>query len=226
MQDQTLRYEILKLNRKGRILHLETPKKVFGDLFNWLMDERHQEFILDDHGNKQRKMLAYCIEFPQNDDGSYDFTKVTDFRLVDGDEWATLPVRSFDLSVRTPSKLIRVPRVVRSMEYEGEGGEIKQGTSYNAVYDLYEGVCAYSGRKLKRSEGSRDHVVPINKGGQDIISNIVLSDKDINNRKGDRYNHQCGLPEVRPRIPDKSRESQLRRVNRIKKVPEWRYFNL
>jgi 5-methylcytosine-specific restriction endonuclease McrA len=223
MPSLTDRYEVLKLNRHRVPIHLATPEKVFGDLFNWLVDCR-QEYIRDRNGNRQRKMLAFDLTFHQRPDGSYDFDVVEDIRLVDGDEWITLPIRSYDLVARTPRTQIRIPRVVMSLKYDGINS-IKYSKSYNDVYDLYDGVCALTKRKLKRSEGSKDHVIPISRGGKDELSDIVLCDKKVNNMKGDRYNHEVGLPDVTPIIPkNKPRYVQLRKINKERQIPEWRYF--
>ena len=82
MLDITNREEVLKLNCNHLAIHLETPKKVFGDLFNWQVDRR-QEFILDSRGRKMRKMRAYVIEYFQRDDGSYDFDQIIYMKVVD-----------------------------------------------------------------------------------------------------------------------------------------------
>lgn len=217
------RQEVLKLNCNRVAIDTETPAKIFGDLFNYQVDRR-QQYILDNGGNKIRKMLAFDVVFAQLSDGSYNFDDVVDIQLLDGDDWLQLTPRSYDLVARTPKLSIRIPRVVMVLEYDGIT-EVKYGKSYNDVYDLHDGVCAYTKRRLKKSEGSKDHVIPRSRGGKDDISNIVLCDKEINNKKGNRYNHEVGLPDVVPIIPKTTpRHVQLRRLNRIRQIPEWRYF--
>lgn len=224
MLDIPFRHEVLKLNKKRTPIDIDTPKKVFGDLLTYQVDERRQEYILDSKGRKQRKMLAFDLVFASIGEDQYDFDHLLDIRLVDGDEWINLPVRSYDLFINTPKKKIRVPRVVITLEYE-KNSETKHSKNYASVYDLYDGICQYSHRKLKRSEGSRDHVHPLGKGGKDELPNIVLCDKEINNMKGDNFNHEVGLPEVTPIVPKNvPKFVELRRKNRGRQIPEWRYF--
>jgi hypothetical protein len=221
MPDITLSREVLKLNKLHQPIGLFTPKKVFIALANWQMDRRQETFLLDSQGRRMRKMLAYDIAYAQNQDGSYDFSDLTDMRLVDWDEWITLPVRNYDLVVHTPKLVVRVPRVVMSL-LSDDMPITRHSNNLNTVYELYEGVCQYSKRKIPKSRASRDHYIPRKKGGKNDLSNIVLCDKDINSRKGDRYNHECGLPEVVPIVP---KELPIMAVLRNDKgVPEWDYM--
>ena len=220
MKNVTLRYEVLKLNRLHQPVGFFTPKKVFIALANWKMDRNHR-FILDHEGHKIRKMLAYDVDYYQNQDGSYDFAKILNMRLVDWDTWVTLPIRSYDLTVHTPNKEIRVPRIVMSL-LSDDMPMTSTSNSLNSVYDRYDGVCQYTHKKLKRSEASRDHVIPRSKGGKNTASNIVLSSKAINSWKGDRFIHDCGLPEVVPIIPKKMFKKDVLRNTR--RIPEFNWI--
>ena len=220
MQDIVFRREVLKLNKAHQPVGFFTPKKVFIALANYLVDWR-KEYILDSKGNKIRKMLAYDIVYHQNDDGTYDFDKLIDMRLVDWTEWITLPVRSYDLSVHTPNFVVRVPRVVMSMMSE-DMPKTSYNTSLGSIYELYGGVCQYSKKKIPKHRASRDHVKPRDRGGSNEIDNIVLADKDINSKKGNQLNSECGLPEVVPIIP---KELPLKDVLvNEKNIPEWNWF--
>ena len=220
MNDAVFRSEVLWLNKRHTPIGFYTPKKTFVSFANWLVDNR-QEYILDNKGNKIRKMLGYDIEYQQNSDGSYDFDKLINMRLVDWEEWITLPVRPYDLVVHTPKLTVRIPRVAMSMVSE-HTPTAKYNTSLDTVYNLYDGICQYSKRKLKKSEASRDHVIPRHKGGLNTFSNIVLCDKSINSIKGDRYNYECGLPEVKPIVP---KELPLKdTLVNTRNIPEWNWF--
>lgn len=220
MQDVVLRREVLKLNKLHHAVGFFTPKKVFGDLANYKVDRR-KEYLLDSRGKLIRKMLAYDITYHQNEDGSYDFNKLMDMRLVDWDEWITLPIRSYDLVVKTPKLTVRIPRVVLSLMSE-DMPQTKFNNSLNSYYELYGGECAYTKRKLKKSEASRDHQIPLSRGGKNDPTNVVLCHKDINSKKGNKYNHECGLPEVVPLIP---KQMPLKDVLKNEKdIPEWNWF--
>ncbi|MEW6500373.1 MAG: HNH endonuclease [Thermodesulfobacteriota bacterium] len=48
---------------------------------------------------------------------------------------------------------------------------------------LAQGLCYYCGRKVKPSELTMDHLVPIARGGQSSKGNVVTTCKECNNRK-------------------------------------------
>lgn len=48
---------------------------------------------------------------------------------------------------------------------------------------LAQGLCYYCGQKVKPSELTMDHIVPIARGGQSSKGNVVTTCKECNNRK-------------------------------------------
>ena len=56
-----------------------------------------------------------------------------------------------------------------------------------SIYSVFNGVCFYSGRKIKYKDMHIDHVKPKSKGGKDNILNYVLSCSDINIDKNDKH---------------------------------------
>ena len=212
--------EVLKLNRDGRPVGFFTPQQVFVDFASYMVDRR-QDYLIDRGGGKKRKMLGYDIDFHQREDGSYDFDTMTVLRAVDWDEWITLPIRSFDLFVNTPKMKIRIPRIVRCLTSQVMP-ETRHNKSLDSVYNLYGKRCVYTNRLLSKNEASRDHVIPLDRGGTDTIDNIVLACREINSRKGNRYNHEVGLPEVIPIVP--KRLPMDRALRNHKDVPEWRWI--
>ena len=169
-------------------------------------------------------MKAYDIEFMQNPDGSYNFggwDTVTRFQLVEWDTWVTLPVRPYDLFLRTARTRIRIPRVVMVMKYD-KMPKKKFSLSFNSVYEVYKGVCAITKRKLKKSEGNMDHIVPQSRGGKTAWENICWCDKKINSEKGDRLNSECGLPDVDPIIP--AEIPMINFLHNERGIPEWNLF--
>jgi 5-methylcytosine-specific restriction endonuclease McrA len=221
MQEIMFRREVLKLNKLHQPVGFFTPKKVFTALANYILDRR-KEYILDHEGKPQRKMLAYDINYHQNEDGTYDFTQmVAPLRLVDWEEWITLPIRSYDLVAHTPKHTIRIPRVVMSL-LSDDMPEVTHNTSLRSIYELYDGICQHSNKKIKMSEASRDHRIPISRGGTNTVGNIVLSHKDINSMKGNRLNHECGLPDVIPKIPKKMPIKDV--LTNDRDIPEWSWI--
>ncbi len=55
-------------------------------------------------------------------------------------------------------------------------------------------LCLYCGERFSRPHLTRDHVMPISKGGQDTWENVVTACFHCNSRKADRTPQQAGMP--------------------------------
>ena len=55
-------------------------------------------------------------------------------------------------------------------------------------------LCLYCGHDFNRSHLTRDHVMPVSKGGRDIWENVVAACFHCNSRKGNRTPQQAGMP--------------------------------
>lgn len=55
-------------------------------------------------------------------------------------------------------------------------------------------LCLYCGQRFARSELTRDHVVPLSRGGRDVWENVVSACLPCNVRKGNRTPQQAGMP--------------------------------
>jgi len=55
-------------------------------------------------------------------------------------------------------------------------------------------LCMYCGKEYSRHSLTRDHVMPISKGGRDIWENVVCACFHCNSRKGGRTPQQAGMP--------------------------------
>ena len=55
-------------------------------------------------------------------------------------------------------------------------------------------LCLYCGQQFGRYQWTRDHVVPISKGGRDTWENVVSACFHCNSRKGGRTPNQAGMP--------------------------------
>ena len=54
-------------------------------------------------------------------------------------------------------------------------------------------VCLYCGKDFSESDLTRDHVVPISRGGQDDWMNVVSSCRRCNQRKGNKAAEEVGM---------------------------------
>ena len=56
-----------------------------------------------------------------------------------------------------------------------------------------QGTCLYCGKDFLDIELTRDHVVPISKGGRDVWDNVVAACKRCNHFKGSRLVENCSM---------------------------------
>lgn len=135
------------------------------------------------------------------------------------EEWMKLPVRdNIDYVVRSQKLTIRAPTVVVASKYS----KVHKSTikfSPKNIKALYKGICQYTGEPAP--DGNVDHIVPRGKGGKDTWENVVWSKREINSKKGNRYNHEIGLPEVKGKKPP-IHVVPLKIMNNM--LPEWKPF--
>ncbi|MGR8919620.1 MAG: HNH endonuclease [Gammaproteobacteria bacterium] len=55
-------------------------------------------------------------------------------------------------------------------------------------------LCMYCGREHGPQQLTRDHVVPLSRGGRDVWSNVVTACRSCNTRKGGRTPEQAKMP--------------------------------
>ena len=55
-------------------------------------------------------------------------------------------------------------------------------------------LCMYCGNDYPRPQLTRDHVLPVSKGGRDVWENVVAACFHCNSRKGNRTPQQAGMP--------------------------------
>jgi len=63
-----------------------------------------------------------------------------------------------------------------------------------ALFARDASLCLYCGKEYGRHSLTRDHVVPISKGGRDTWENVVSACFHCNSRKGGRTPQQAGMP--------------------------------
>ena len=108
------------------------------------------------------------------------------------EEWLHLPVRERDNAIGTARGEIRVPIVLVLARFDRVPRRRPRFSARN-VWARDGGVCQYTGRKLKPSEGNIDHVVPRSRGGTTTWENCVLAHREVNTRKADRTPQEAGL---------------------------------
>lgn len=54
-------------------------------------------------------------------------------------------------------------------------------------------VCAYCGNQFHEDDLSKDHIMPLSRGGRDLWMNVVTACKPCNHRKAARQPHEAGM---------------------------------
>ncbi|MBD3648458.1 MAG: HNH endonuclease [Pseudomonadales bacterium] len=62
-----------------------------------------------------------------------------------------------------------------------------------ALFRRDQNICLYCGNRFQEFQLSRDHVIPLSRGGKDIWTNVVTACKRCNARKGNSRPDECGL---------------------------------
>jgi len=204
MRNITNKAIVLKLNRNWVPVAIELVSKTICDLITGVIK-------------------AMDIVYETNNDGSPNFETYEYVNPVDWNEWITLPVRPWDLSVASAHMTIRVPTVVIAQNYakipekKFRGKPTKEG-----LYIRDNGINAYTGEELDFSHATIDHVVPLSRGGKDTYDNTVLTSKAINNKKGNRLNSEVGLKLlINPHNPQPIKVSHTIRKSRH---VDWSHF--
>lgn len=111
---------------------------------------------------------------------------------VKWEDWVKMEVGPQDEAILTKSGAVKVPRAMISPNYNRNALKQPRLTK-KAIRERDGSRCQYTGEIIGPGEGNVDHVVPRDRGGKDEWSNLVWSKKDINSKKGNKLNEECGL---------------------------------
>ena len=114
-----------------------------------------------------------------------------EFRLLDFEGWAELAAANEE-AIHTPTRAIRVPRVVVLVAHAHLPHHRVRFSRLN-VYARDESACQYCGRRRSRAELNLDHVIPRSRGGSTSWENVVCSCVACNLRKGGRTPEEAGM---------------------------------
>jgi 5-methylcytosine-specific restriction endonuclease McrA len=146
---------------------------------------------------------ALDIVYGTNADGTVNFDLTEYVNPVTWDEWIQLPVLDHHLCIHSTKLSIRVPTVVVTTNYSKIHFKKFQGKpTKEALFIRDNGLDGYTGYELEYEFATLDHVHPLSRGGTDTYDNVVLTTKEINNKKGNRLNNEVGLKLlINPRHP-------------------------
>jgi 5-methylcytosine-specific restriction endonuclease McrA len=145
-----------------------------------------------------------------------------DFTAYDFENWCDLPVGIDDEVIRTPSRHIRIPRVIQLVHYDRVPHREVRFTRRNIFY-RDRNRCQYCGKAFVQRDLNLDHVVPLSRGGRSEWTNVVAACVPCNSRKGNRFPAEAGMGLIRQ--PKKPAGHPLVRANWIGRFhEEWKTF--
>ena len=167
--------------------------------------------------------LALDIDYELDDNGQPIFDEAKSMNPVSWEEWMNLPIRQWDLTINSPTKSIRVPTVIIATNFNKMPIKSFKGKpSKDGIWNRDQGVCQYTGRKLTKDQSTIDHVIPRSKGGGDTWTNLVLCDKSLNSKKGNKLNSELGLKLKRD--PFEPSPTPMSALIREAKHHTWKHF--
>jgi hypothetical protein len=91
---------------------------------------------------------------------------------------------------------IRVSSIiaVRGREFRVVGGAREPLLTNEKLFERDRCVCAYCGGRFRAHQLSREHVVPVSRGGSDSWRNLVTACRGCNVRKGNRTPEEARMP--------------------------------
>ncbi|HDL77754.1 MAG TPA: HNH endonuclease [Lentisphaerae bacterium] len=101
---------------------------------------------------------------------------------------------------------LRAPRVILLTFYDRYPIREVRLTRQN-VFERDNCTCQYCGRRFDRRYLNIDHVIPRDRGGRTVWTNVVCSCHECNRRKGNRTPEEAGMRLIRP--PTRPRQRPL-----------------
>lgn len=149
--------------------------------------------------------LALDIDYEINDDGTPDFNNAKSIRPVTWSEWITLKVRDWEFAINSPNMVIRAPTVTVAINYGKMPLKLfRTKPNKEGIWLRDKGICQYTGKALDKSNASVDHIIPKSrcKNDPNTWTNMVLCDKNINFKKGNKLNEELGIKLIKqPTVP-------------------------
>jgi 5-methylcytosine-specific restriction endonuclease McrA len=105
------------------------------------------------------------------------------------------PIESYPEVVRSQHCTFNLPAVVvmRKQVKITRRRRLFDSPTRKAVFTRDGFTCQYCGARLSMAKGTRDHVLPLSRGGADALCNVVACCMPCNSRKDDRTPEEAGM---------------------------------
>ena len=98
---------------------------------------------------------------------------------------------------RSETRIVPCPSVIRLVRYVHVPRRFRRQVTNTFLFARDDYSCQYCGRQKNELRGrqflTRDHIVPLSRGGDTTWENVVTSCSPCNNRKGNRLPGEAGL---------------------------------
>jgi 5-methylcytosine-specific restriction endonuclease McrA len=141
---------------------------------------------------------------------------------LEWNQWSTLPVSEKDQFISTSGGRIKVPTIIILNWYDKIPRQKIKFTQKN-LWERDNFTCQYTGKKLTKTTGTIDHIIPKSRGGKTSWENCVLAHKEINSLKADKTLDQIGLKLLKNPVAPRLMPVSFYIRNRHN-VKEWNMF--
>ncbi len=173
--------------------------------------------------NNSPSLHAIDFDYKLDENNNPIYDELENMIPCSWDQWLKLPIRKWDLSIKTPNKVIRIPTVLIFSNYKGM--PVKNYDRTPSKYDIYtrdSGICQYTNKKINRKDGTIDHVIPKSKGGKNSWENMVFCSKQVNLKKSNNNLRDLNLKLIRE--PKKPKSIPVCNLIKLSQHPSWNLF--
>ncbi|MDG2005732.1 MAG: HNH endonuclease [Thermodesulfobacteriota bacteirum] len=145
-----------------------------------------------------------------------------DYETFDFDSWSEISILKKSESIRTVSKIIKIPRVIIVLRYDKVPNKEVKFNRYN-IFRRDRSECQYCRKPFPKNQLTIDHVHPKSLGGKTIWENVVCCCITCNRKKGSNILSSTNMKlAVKPNKPSWELLSNL--YLQTIKFDEWKPF--
>ena len=111
---------------------------------------------------------------------------------LDWNDWVNVNPSEKDCKIKTVRGYIKIPSIIVLNYYDKIPRQTIKFTQ-KSLWERDNFTCQYTGKKVNKTNGNIDHIIPKAQGGKTSWENCVIAHKEINAIKADRTPEQAGL---------------------------------